>query len=96
MNKLTLNEPAMKIRMHSSRMGTARSSSRQPGGSASVHADIHPPGVGLETPPDQTPQASPWVWAWKPARHVGIHPPGDLQGMLGYHPPPPPWTDRHV
>ena len=28
------------------------------GGSASVHAGIHPPGVGLETPPP--------VWAWRP------------------------------
>ena len=37
--------------MHSSRMRTARSSSRQPGGSASVHAGIHPPGVGPEPPP---------------------------------------------
>ena len=57
-----------------------------------------PPQLGLEIPPGQTPQAPPWVWAWKPARHAGIHtPPGDLQGMLGYqqgmlgyHPPPPP------
>ena len=42
-------------RMHSSKMRTTRSSSRQlcvcGGGSASVHAGIHPPGVGLETPP---------------------------------------------
>ena len=44
-------------------------------------------GCGPEDPPpSQTPQAPPWVWAWKPARHAGIHPsPGDLQGMLGYH-----------
>ena len=32
-----------------------------------------PLGVGLETPPSQTPQAPPWVLAWKPARHAGIH-----------------------
>ena len=31
-------------------------------------------GVGLETPPGQTPQFTPWVWAWKPARHSGIPP----------------------
>ena len=24
------------------------------------------PGVGLETPPGQTPQLLPWVWAWRP------------------------------
>ena len=44
-----------------------------------------PLGVGLETPQGQTPQLPPWLWAWKPARHAGIAPPGDLQGMLGYH-----------
>ena len=26
----------------------------------------YPPGVGLETPPGQTPQCLPWVWAWRP------------------------------
>ena len=75
-------------------MRTARSSSRQLGGSASVHAGIHQPpslGVGLKIPP--------WVWAWRtPPPGVGLEnppprcgpgdPPGDLQGMLGYHPPP--------
>ena len=25
--------------------------------------------------PGQTPQALPWVWAWRPARHAGILPP---------------------
>ena len=45
------------------------------------------PGCGSGDPPSHTPQAPPWVWAWKPARHAGIHPPRDLQGMLGYHPP---------
>ena len=34
------------------------------------------------------PKLPPWVWAWKPTRHAGIPPHGDLlQGMLGYHPP---------
>ena len=92
--------------MHSSGMRTARSSSRRGGGGGvcvclSACWDHHPPSVGLETPPHpqvwawrhplgQTPQLSPWVWAWKPARHAGISPPPprDLQGMLG-HPPSP-------
>ena len=131
--------------MHSSRMCTARSSSHQPGGSASVHAGIHPPGcwpgdppqvwawrppqgVGLETPPDVGLETPPQVWAWGhtpprcgPGDTLGVAletplarplklplgvsletckacwdtPPRDLQGMLGYHPPPP-WTDRHM
>ena len=67
----------------------------------SVCWDTPPPGVGLETPPGQTPQPPPWVWAWRPPRQdpssstlgVGLEtckacldtPPGDLQGMLGYH-----------
>ena len=89
-------------RMHSSMMRTTRSSSRLLGGmSASVHARIppwvwawrqppgcepgepprcgpaDPPGVGLDTPPSgQTPQLP-----------LGCGP-GDLQGMLGCHPPP--------
>ena len=53
-------------------MHTACSSSHQVGGSASVHAEIHPPGVGLETPLGvglETPQVwawrPPWVWAWR-------------------------------
>ena len=33
-------------------------------------------------PPGQTPQLSPWVWAW------------NLQGILGYHPPRP--AARHA
>ena len=53
-----------------------------------------PLGVGLETPTGQTPQLPPWVWAWRPpppARPLNFPlgcGPGDLQGMLGYHPPP--------
>ena len=31
--------------------------------------------VGLETPLARTPSTSPWVWAWKSARHAGIIPP---------------------
>ena len=85
-----------KTRMHSSRMRTAHSSSRQPGGSAYVHAGIHSPGCWPGDPPWCGPGTPPglgletsWVWAWRPARHAGIHPLGDLQGMLGYHPSPP-------
>ena len=76
--------------MHSSRMRTAHSSSRQ-GQSASVHAGIDPPGVGLETPmgvapPSQIPLNFPPLCGpgnlpgmhhhpWRPAaRHAGIPP----------------------
>ena len=52
-----------------------------------------PLGVGLETPPGQTPQLPPWVWAWRPARHAGIPPippriPARHAGI-----PPPLWTE---
>ena len=54
-----------KTRIHSSRIRTARSSSH--GGSASVHAGIHPPlGVGLETPPGECLETPPRVWACRP------------------------------
>ena len=71
-------------RMHSSRMHTARSSSRLLGGGVCLSAcwdtppwvwawrpsqcgpGNPPPGIGLETPPGQTPQLPPWVWAWRP------------------------------
>ena len=115
--KLFIGTLMKKTRMHSSRMRTAHSSSHLlgEGVSASVHAGIYtpwvwawrspPPGVGLETPPSQTPKLPPWVWAWRPPqsdpstspwvwawRPLNL-PPGcgsvDLQGMLGYHPPPP-------
>ena len=62
-------------RMHYSRMRTTRSS-----GSVCLSACwVIPPGV----------------WAWRPpqARPLNFPPgcgPGDLQGMLGYHPPPRP------
>ena len=54
--------------------------------------DRPPMGVGLETPPGQTPQLPPWMWAWRPptARPLNFPPgcgSGNLQGMLGYHPP---------
>ena len=67
---------ASDARMHSSRMHTARSNSHLLGGvSASVHAGIHPPGLGLDTPlcvwawRPPCPQVwawIPWVWAWSP------------------------------
>ena len=62
-------------RMHSSRMCTARGSSRPRGVCLSACWDTHTPlGVGLETPlkcgPGDTPQVwawrPPWVWAWRP------------------------------
>ena len=107
--------------MHSSRMRTARSSSRLlgGGGSASVHVGI-PPGVGLETPlvwawrppcvgletplgvawrpsgcgpgdpPDHTPQPPSLGYGPREGQTPQLPPwecgPGDLQGMLGYHP----------
>ena len=79
--------------MHSSRMHTTRSSNRQlwgGGGSASVHAGIHPPGMGLETPK---------LWAWRPPAVDLETPqcgPGDPPGMgletSGQTPQPPPWV----
>ena len=74
---LLLFSTDFKARMHSSRMHTARSSSRLLGWSASVHAGIHPsrPGPGhhppgLDTPqlwacrqPQPDPPTSPRVWA---------------------------------
>ena len=54
-----------------------------------------PPGVGLETPPGQTPQLPPGCGPGDPppARSLNLPPgcgPGDLQDMLGYHRQPPP------
>ena len=51
--------------MHSSRMHTARSSSRR-GVCLSVCWD-RPPGVGLETPQPDPPNLPPWEWAWRPS-----------------------------
>ena len=88
-------------RMHSSRMCTAHSSSHLLGGPASVHAWIPPPGVGLETSPGCGPGDHPGCGPGDtsgcgPGDPPGCGPgdpsgcsPGDLQGMLGYHPPPP-------
>ena len=76
--------------MHFSRMCTTHSSSHQPGGSASVHAGIHPPGVDLETHPWCGPGdppgcglgdlpgvglETPWVWAWRPPGQTPQAPP---------------------
>ena len=38
-----------------------------------------PPGGGPGDPPQPDPSSSPWVWAWKPARHAGIHTPPPLE-----------------
>ena len=86
--------------MHSSRMRTARSNSRQLGGagSASVYAGIHPPGVGLETPLGvgmETPRCGPGdplgvglKTPTRPDSSTSPHGcgPGNLQGMLGCTP----------
>ena len=57
------------------------------------------PDVGLETPSQCEPGETPWVWAWRPlgegletpqAKPLNFPPgcgPGNLQGLLGYHPP---------
>ena len=61
--------------MYSSRMRTARSSSR--------------PGGGLpQCMLGHTPQV--WVWAWKPARHAGISPETCCKACWDTTPPPPP------
>ena len=45
-----------------------------------------PPGVALETPPIQTPQLPPRCGPGDLQGMLGYHPsPQDLQGMLGYH-----------
>ena len=85
-------------RMHSSSMRTARSSSRRGGGSASVHAGIHPRRCGSGEPlrwgPGDPTGCGPGN---PPARPLNLPPgcgPGNLQGMLGY---PPPWRPaRHA
>ena len=72
-------------RMHSSRMRTACSISRLLwGGGICFSACWDTPWVLASRPP--------WVWALRPhqARPLNFPPgcgPGDLQGMLGYHPP---------
>ena len=54
-------EDIILTRMHSSRMRTARSSSRLLEGSVLIHAGIHPPSCGPRDPPppSQTPQPPP-------------------------------------
>ena len=86
-------------------MRTARSSSHRGGICLSACWDTHPPGVGLEmppplgvgleTPPRPDPSTSPLgVGLETPlARPLKFSPgcgPGNLQGMLGYPPPPRP------
>ena len=81
--------------MHSSRMRTARSSSRLLEGGVCLSAcwDTHPLGVGLETPrPDLS--TSPWVWAWRPPQPD----PSTSPWVWAWRPPthqtprPPPWV----
>ena len=99
---IVVYENVFKIRMHSSRMRTVRSSSRLLGGgmSASVHAGIHthtwpgpghPPGLGLEAPLAR-PSNLPLGIAWRPPQPDPLTSPGYGPGDL----PPPLWTDRRV
>ena len=68
-------------RMHSSRMRTARSSSRLRGGGVCISACWDtPPGLGLETPHGQTPQPPPGCESGDPPP-----PPGQTPQL----PPPP-------
>ena len=83
--------------MHSSRMRTARSSSHR--GAASVHARIHPPGVGLEIPlgvgletPPGVGLETPQVWVWRPPQARPLNfplgcGPGDLPAQTPELPP---------
>ena len=61
------------------------------GGSASVHAEIPPLGVGLEDPPQCEPRDHPWMWAWRTPQVWAWRPPrcgpGDLQGQTLNFPP---------
>ena len=62
-------------------------------GGVCASPQVWAPGVGLETPPPGCGPGDPTQ-----ARPLNLPPgcgPEDLQGMLGYHPPPL-WTDRHV
>ena len=94
----------MTTRMHSSRMRTARSSSRRDGeGSASVHAGIDPHQVWAwrplgcgrgDTPQPDPPQLPPWVWAWRPPWPDPLNfplgcGPGDTPGQI---PSTSPWV----
>ena len=75
-------------RLHSSRMRTARSSSRHGGVSTPLWEQTRE-----QAPPwPDLPQLPPWVWAWRPPGQIPlVCGPGNLQGMLGYHPPL--WTE---
>ena len=91
-------------RMHSSRMYTTHSSSCQLWGGVLPQCMLgYTPRCGPGDPPGQTPQALPWVWAWKPARHAGIHTAletckacWDTSCKACWDTIPPLWTDRHM
>ena len=87
-------------RMHSSRMRTARSSSRHGGGLHTPTPRADPPGAGTPRagpPGSRPPQARPLNFPLgcgpgdpSLARPLNFPPgcgPGNLKGMLGYHPP---------
>ena len=95
-------------RMHSSRMRTARSSSRLLGEGCLPHCMLgytHPPGVGLETPPwcgpgDTLPGVgleTPWPDPSTSPLGVGLETPLarplNLPLGVGLETPPPTWTE---
>ena len=76
-------------RMHSSRMRTARSSSRLLGGLPQCILGYSPSGLGLETPLGVGLE-TPWLWDWTPLG-VDLDPPGCGPGEpLGCGPGDPP------
>ena len=66
-------------------MRTARRSSCLLGGVCLSACWDTPPGVGLETSHNQTPQPPPWVWDWRPP--LGQNPPPTSPGF-GHGDPP--------
>ena len=90
--------------MHSSRMCTVRSSSHllhEGGGSASVHAGIHPPhlsldsptGLGLEIPLARPPTSPPGMDPKNPlARPLNLPPKYGSGDPPARTPQPPPWV----
>ena len=79
LNKRKIFKNILLTRMHSSRMRTARSSSRLLGGIVCLIAcrDTHPPQVWAWRTPQVWAWRTPQVWAWRPPQGVGLEiPPG--------------------
>ena len=97
LNIITATTTIFITRMHSSKMRTARSNSRQVcGGGFCLGACLDtpppgcgpgapPPGVGLETVPWPDPSSSPLGVGLETCKACWDTPSRDLQGMLGYH-----------